>query len=119
MIMRSPSISSRAAGSSRPLVQIGPLAYDTMADRFTLEGRPLALTAQEQRILSFLTNRHGQLVSRADISEHVYARDLDPDSNTVDVLVGRIRRKLSPHGLIHTERGRGFRLQQASGDHAS
>ncbi|MDR2129231.1 MAG: response regulator transcription factor [Burkholderiaceae bacterium] len=103
----------RSVGNARPVLRIGPLSYDTTADRFTLDGKPLGLTAQEQRILAHLASHHGQLVSRADIAEHVYARDLDPDSNTLDVLISRIRRKLAPHALIHTERGRGFRLQGA------
>jgi len=100
----------RAAGGASAAVEVGPLRYDTVADRFSLAGKPLVLTAQEQRILAFLIGRHGQVVSRTDISEHVYARDLDPDSNTVDVLVGRIRRKLTPYRLIHTERARVVRL---------
>ena len=107
----------RASGNTQPKLEVGALAYDTLADRFSLAGRVLTLTAQEQRILAFLMNRRGQIVSRADISEHVYARDLDPDSNTVDVLIGRIRRKLAPYRLIQTERGRGFCLQDES--HAS
>jgi len=100
----------RASGASVSRVTVGPLRYDTVADRFSLDGAPLNLTAQEQRILAFMASRKGQVVSRSDISEHVYARDLDPDSNTLDVLIGRIRRKLAPYNLIHTERGRGFRL---------
>ena len=67
------------------------------------------MTAQEQRILAYLMQRKGCVVTRSEISEHVYARDLDPDSNTLDVLIGRIRRKLG-RPLLHTERGRGFRL---------
>lgn len=100
----------RHQGRATPIVTVGPLRYDTIADRFQLDERHLTLTAQEQRILAHLIQRAGQVVSRADIAEHVYARDLDPDSNTLDVLIGRIRRKLSPHTLIHTERGRGYRL---------
>ena len=106
----------RASGNSGTLVEIGALTYDMLADRFSLAGGGLMLTAQEQRILAFLVSRRGQVVSRTDIMEHVYARDLGSDSNTVDVLIGRIRRKLLPHQLIHTERGRGFRLQDK--DHA-
>jgi two-component system OmpR family response regulator len=104
----------RATGRMQPLLQVGPLTHDPIAHRFWLEGRTLALTAQEQRILAFLMQRQGQLVSRADMIEHVYARDLDPDSNSLDVLIGRIRRKLSPHTLIHTERGLGFRMHEGS-----
>lgn len=100
----------RAIGPHTSVVQVGPLQFNTVTDRFFLHGDALALTAQEHRILAFLVSRAGQLVSRADISEHVYARDLDPDSNTLDVLIGRIRRKLGSAPVIHTERGRGFRL---------
>lgn len=107
----------RSVGNPRPVLHIGPLSYDTVADRFTLDGQFLSLTAQEQRILAFLAQHHEQLVSRSDIAEHVYARDLDPDSNTLDVLIGRIRRKLAPYPLIQTQRGRGFCLQSStSGD---
>ena len=104
----------RAGGKVQPVLRVGALSYDTLADHFALDGQPLALTAQEHRILAFLANRHGQVTSRSDIAEHVYARDLDPDSNTLDVLISRIRRKLTPHALLHTERGRGFCLREAS-----
>ena len=103
----------RALGHASPILQVGPLQYDANADQFTVDGRPLAMTAQEQRILAYLIQRKGCVVTRSEISEHVYARDLDPDSNTLDVLIGRIRRKLG-RPLIHTERGRGFRLADDS-----
>lgn len=99
----------RAHGHSSPLITIGPLTYDGNSSRFTLNGQPLTLTAQEQRILAYLLQRKECIVSRSELSEHVYARDLDPDSNTLDVLIGRIRRKLGVP-LIHTERGRGYCL---------
>ena len=99
----------RALGHRTPLLQVGPLQYDTHSDRFTLDGSPLSLTAQEKRILAYLIQHPGDVISRNEINNHIYARDLDPDSNTVDVLIGRIRRKLGIE-LIHTERGRGFRL---------
>ena len=99
----------RALGHRTPLLTVGPLQYDTHSDRFTLDGSPLSLTAQEKRILAYLIQHPGDVITRNEINNHVYARDLDPDSNTVDVLIGRIRRKLGIE-LIHTERGRGFRL---------
>lgn len=103
----------RSLGHATPILEAGPLQYDANADRFTLDGQPLAMTAQEQRILAYLMQRKGHVVTRSEISEHVYARDLDPDSNTLDVLIGRIRRKLG-QPLIHTERGRGFRLAESA-----
>ena len=101
----------RAGGHADPVLQVGPLRYDTVASRFSLDHAPLQLTAQEQRILAYLMHRAGQVVSRSDIAEQVYQRDLEPDSNTVDVLIGRIRRKLG-RPLIQTERGFGFRLAE-------
>lgn len=102
----------RASGHAAAVLQVGPLCYDTLASRFSLDDAPLQLTAQEQRILAYLMLHAGEVVSRSDIAEHVYQRDMEPDSNTVDVLIGRIRKKLG-HALIHTERGLGFRLAQA------
>ena len=99
----------RVEGHAGNVVQIGPLRYDTLASSFSLDDVPLSLTAQEQRILAYLALRAGQLVTRSDIAEQVYQRDLEPDSNTVDVLIGRIRKKLG-YPLIRTERGLGFRL---------
>lgn len=108
--LRLRALHRRTQGRSMPVIEAGPLQYDGNADRFTLHGSNLTLTAQEQRILAYLIQNKERVVSRAEISEHVYARDLDPDSNTLDVLVGRIRRKLGLN-LIHTERGRGFCLR--------
>ena len=79
----------RSGGHAVPMLEVGPLRYDTMTSRFSLDDLPLHLTAQEQRILAFLMHRAGQVVSRSDIAEQVYQRDLEPDSNTVDVLIGR------------------------------
>lgn len=109
VVLRIKALLRRASGHADSVLQAGDLSYDTFAGRFSLHGEPLALTAQEHRILAYLMHRKGAVVSRAEIGEHVYARDLEPDSNTVDVLVGRIRRKLPP-GLLVTERGLGFRL---------
>ena len=107
----------RALGHATSSLQAGPLRYDSTNSRFTLDGQGLVLTAQEQKILTYLIQRKGRVISRSEIAEHVYARDLDPDSNTLDVLIGRIRRKLGI-SLIQTERGRGFCLTDG-GDGAS
>ena len=109
VVLRLRALLRRTRGYADPLIRVGPLEYDSNANRLTLDGMPMALTAQEQRILVYLMHRRGCVVSRTEISEHVYARDLEPDSNTLDVLIGRIRRKLG-HPLIHTERGQGFCL---------
>lgn len=109
VVLRLRALLRRAQGLATSVLTLGPLSFDSHSGRFTLDGLPLALTAHEHRILVFLLHRSGQVVSRTEISEHIYARDLDPDSNTVDVLIGRIRRKLG-RPMIQTERGRGFRL---------
>ena len=110
VVLRLRAMLRRASGSGASVLSAGDLQYDVGAGRFIWRGQALTLTAQEHKILAFLMHRPGQLVTRTDISEHVYARDLDPDSNTIDVLIGRIRRKLGAPQLIQTERGQGFRL---------
>lgn len=115
VVMRLRVLRRRAFGRPEPTLRVGALALDTGSERFTLDGRPLALTALEHRILAHLMHRAGAVVSRAELAERVWARDAEPDSNTLDVLVGRIRRKLG-RPLLHTERGRGWRLAADDGD---
>lgn len=115
VVLRLRAMLRRATGSGSSVLRAGELEYDVGAGRFVWRGQALQLTAQEHKILAYLMHRPGQLVTRTDISEHVYARDLDPDSNTIDVLIGRIRRKLGAPGLIATERGQGFRLSAPPG----
>lgn len=110
VVVRLRALQRRRHGHAHAVIRVGPLSYDSANHRFLLDERPLSLTAQEQRILAYLVQRRGRLVTRGEIGEHVYARDLDPQSNTLDVLIGRIRRKLGVP-LIHTERGQGFRLE--------
>lgn len=114
VVVRLQALVRRASGHVSAVLRVGPLCYDVHSGRFSIDGTPLSLTAQEQRILAYLMHRPDSIVSRAQIAEHVYARDLEPDSNTVDVLIGRIRRKLG-RPLIHTERGLGFRLKADDG----
>lgn len=110
LVIRVKALIRRSTGHAEPGLSCGPLLLDTHATRFTLDGMPLQLTAQEYRILAYLIHHKGRAVSRTELIEHVYERDLDHDSNVIDVLVGRIRRKLGDTGLIHTQRGIGFRL---------
>lgn len=109
LLIRIKALIRRAGGHAEPVLSCGPLQFDTYAGRFLLDGDTLALTAQEQRILAYLMHNKDRVVSRGELIEHVYERDLDHDSNVIDVLVGRIRRKLGVE-LIHTRRGVGFRL---------
>lgn len=110
VVLRLRAMLRRTAGSAATVLKAGPLEYDVTAGRFLLGGQPMQLTAQEHKILAYLMHHPNRVLSRTEISEHVYARDLDPDSNTLDVLIGRIRRKLAQPDLLVTERGQGFRL---------
>ena len=75
----------------------------------TVDGQPVTLTGHEYRVLEYFMHRPGALVSRTELTEHIYAQDFDRDSNTIEVFVGRLRKKL-PAGLIQTVRGMGYRL---------
>lgn len=113
LIVRLRALIRRSAGHPAPRIEVGTLALDVNAGRFSLDGAPLALTAQEFRILSFLAHHAGKVVSRSTLAEHVYEGGLDPDSNALDVLVSRVRRKLGP-GLLRTVRGQGWILGDAA-----
>jgi DNA-binding response OmpR family regulator len=94
-------------------VTAGPLVLDTRARRVHVANREVALTAKEYALLEYLARRAGDVVSRADIAEHVWDEHYDPLSNVVDVYVQRVRRKLEPAGagsVIRTRRGEGYQL---------
>lgn len=87
----------------------GPVVLDTRAARVTVNGQALALTGHEYRVLAVLMQHAGGVVSRSELTEHIYAQDFDRDSNTIDVFIGRLRKKL-PSGVIETVRGLGYRM---------
>jgi two-component system OmpR family response regulator len=109
VVVRLRALVRRSAGHASPVLTCGGLSLDVNAARFLFEGEVLALTAQEYRILAFLMHHCGRIISRTELIEHVYERDADTDSNVVDVLIGRIRKKL-PAPLLTTVRGQGFVL---------
>jgi len=109
VIVRLRALMRRAAGVATAELACGPLRMDTSRGTVTVNGTPVRLTTQELRILEYLLHRPGRVVTRLDIVDHAYARDADRDSNVIDVLMGRIRRKLGID-LIETVRGRGYRL---------
>jgi len=92
--------------------QCGAIALDTRAARVLVDGQPLQLTSHEFKLLSLLMQRKGAVLSRTELSEHLYPHDSDRDSNTIEVFVGRLRKKL-PAGSIETVRGLGYRLVEA------
>jgi len=99
----------RAAGHASSELSCGPLTLDTSRGRVALDGAPVKLTAQEFRLLSYLMHHQGQIVSRTELTEHLYSQDFDRDSNTIEVFVGRLRKKIGGD-LIETVRGLGYRL---------
>ncbi|MEN9315627.1 MAG: Transcriptional regulatory protein PhoP [Pseudomonadota bacterium] len=99
----------RSAGQAAPVLRCRGLALDTRSGRVTLDGRTVNLTSHEFRVLEYLMHRPGALVSRTELIGHIYAQDFDRDSNTIEVFVARLRKKL-PEGLIETVRGQGYRL---------
>jgi two-component system OmpR family response regulator len=109
LVLRLRALIRRSGGHAHPQLVCGALALDDNAGRFSLHGEELAVTAQEHRILAYLMHRRDAIVSRTELGEHVYDQGYDPDSNVLDVLIGRIRRKIGAERLV-TERGKGFRL---------
>ena len=99
----------RAQGLASPLLQCGALMLDTRSSRVTLNGQQVNLTSHEFKLLSYLMHRPGSVVTRIELTEHLYAQDFERDSNTIEVFVGRLRRKLPPD-TIATVRGLGYRL---------
>ncbi|MCD6707142.1 MAG: response regulator transcription factor [Thiobacillus sp.] len=109
LLARLRALIRRAGGHASAELVCGPVTLDTRNNRVTVEGRALTLTSHEYRVLAYLMHHAGEVVSRSDLVEHIYAQDFDRDSNTVEVFIGRLRKKLPP-GLIETVRGMGYRL---------
>ncbi|MBP1850890.1 response regulator transcription factor [Rhizobium halophytocola] len=100
----------RAAGHASSEIVCGPVHLDTKSSKVTVSGATLKLTSHEFRLLSYLMHHMGEVVSRTELVEHMYDQDFDRDSNTIEVFVGRLRKKLGID-LIETVRGLGYRIQ--------
>lgn len=109
LLARIRALIRRAAGQASAEIACGPLVLDTRSGRVSVDGQALALTSHEFRVLAYLLHHAGEIVSRTELTEHIYAQDHDRDSNTIEVFVARLRKKL-PLGLIETVRGLGYRL---------
>ena len=99
----------RASGHARNEIRTGAVALDAANARVTLAGVPVKLTSHEFRVLSYLMHHARRVVTRTELTEHIYAQDFDRDSNTVEVFIARLRRKLGPSS-IETVRGIGYRM---------
>jgi two-component system OmpR family response regulator len=109
-VLRVQALVRRSRGHASPEIALGTLRLDTHRCEFTLAGSRVALTAQEYRLLAYLAHHGERVVSRSELLDHVYEQGLDPDSNVIDVLIARVRRKIGSQ-RIETLRGRGFRLR--------
>ena len=107
LLARLRALLRRAAGIATADIEIGKLRIDTRASRVTFDGNPVKLTSQEYRLLAYLAHHRGKVVSRTELVEHLYDQDFDRDSNTIEVFIGRLRKKLDA-GLIQTVRGLGY-----------
>ena len=103
----------RASGQAAPELRCGAVTLDPRSGRVTRDGVPVKLTGHEFRVLSYLMHHRGRVVPQTELVEHVYAQGFDRDSNTIEVFVARLRRKLGD-GLIETVRGLGYRIGAAS-----
>ena len=99
----------RASGHASSELLCGPVRLDTRSGRVTVDGAAIKLTSHEYRLLSYLMHHQGRVVSRGELVEHLYDQDFDRDSNTIEVFVGRLRKKLGPD-VIQTVRGLGYLL---------
>jgi len=106
----------RAAGHASSEIVCGPVRLDTKSSKATVSGTQLKLTSHEYRLLSYLMHHMGEVVSRTELVEHLYDQDFDRDSNTIEVFVGRLRKKIGLD-IIETVRGLGYRIQAPNDAH--
>ncbi len=111
LLARLRAVVRRAAGQATSVVATGPLTLDTRQMRVSLDGVPIHLSPQEYRLVSYLMHHAGRVVSQMELTEQLYAQDFERDSNSVEVLIGRVRRKLGS-GLIETRRGFGYIIEK-------
>ena len=118
VIARVKALVRRASGHASAVLECGNIELDTRSARVTVDGSAIKLTSQEYRLLGYLMHHQGRVVSRTELTEHLYDQDFDRDSNTIEVFVGRVRKKLGTK-LIKTVRGLGYRLDGPDGPGAS
>ncbi|NIY81404.1 response regulator transcription factor [Vibrio hepatarius] len=99
----------RASGNASPIIQIGNLSLDTRSSKVMWQGNPISLTALEYKVVAYFMHNPEKVISRTELVEHIYKQDFDRDSNTIEVFIGRIRKKIAPK-VIKTVRGLGYQL---------
>lgn len=114
LLARLRALVRRAAGHSTDTIEIGNLTVDNRSARAFVDGMPIKLTSHEFRLLSYMAVHVGRVISRTELVEHIYDQDFDRDSNTIEVFVGRLRKKIGTD-RIETVRGLGYRLLGPAG----
>ncbi|MEX1669531.1 response regulator [Zhongshania guokunii] len=120
VMARANALIRRSAGFASPQLEFGCLTIDTGAKRALLNKQALELTAYEYNALEFMAMRSGQVVSKTDLTEHLYDQDFDRDSNVIEVFIARLRKKIDPSNTlkpISTLRGRGYRFELSETQH--
>lgn len=115
LLARTKALIRRSAGQANPLIEKGPITLDTLAEEVSVNGDILDLTAYEYKVLEYLILNPQKIVSKTELTEHIYDQDFDLDSNVIEVFVGRLRKKIDPEGTvkpIETLRGRGYRINR-------
>lgn len=112
VLARTRALIRRAHGHAAPELRCGRVTLDPRLAVVTLDGAPVTLTSHEYRTLAYLMHQQGRVVSRSELTEHIYAQNFERDSNTVEVFVARLRRKLGT-SIIETVRGLGYRIGPA------
>lgn len=111
LLARLRAIVRRSTGQAAPIITIGPASLDTRQMRVSVNDVPIHLSPQEYRLVSYLMHHAGRVVSQLELTEQLYAQDYERDSNAVEVLVGRVRKKLEVN-LIKTRRGFGYIIEK-------
>lgn len=109
VIARVRALVRRAAGHASNEISVGSVRLDNRGGRVTIDGCAVKLTSHEFRLLSYMMHHKGKVISRTELTEHLYDQDFDRDSNTIEVFVGRLRKKL-PNNFIETVRGLGYQI---------
>jgi two-component system OmpR family response regulator len=115
LLARLRALVRRSAGHAAPSLSVGALRLDPRAARATVAGEPLRLTSLEYRMLHYMMMHQGRVISRTELVEHLYDQDFDRDSNTIEVFIGRVRKKIGPD-RVQTVRGLGYRLVALEGE---
>ncbi len=118
LLARVNALLRRSQGKAHPVLTYANIKLDSLSQNVTVDDEPVELTAYEYKVLEYLLFRKGEVVSKTVLTEHIYDEDFDRDSNVIEVFIGRLRKKIDPHGItkpIETLRGRGYRVPLEQG----